>query len=100
MVTTMVAPQPPALGRDLPGMASISWQNACPWRTSVGRFWSMSVLVCRTGEVRAISILSSAWPWKDGIRNRPWTVPASSSRMLKVTRRAAAASWSASTLAS
>ena len=61
---------------------------------------SMSVFVCRTGEVRAISILFSAWPWKDGIRNRPWQVPASSSRIVKVTRRAAAASWSASTLPS
>ena len=43
MVTTMVAPQPPALGSEVAGTASMSWQNACPWRTSVGSDSSMSV---------------------------------------------------------
>ena len=54
----------------------------------------------RAGEHRARSILRSHWPCRVGMRNRPWQVPASSSRMVNMTRRAAAASWSASTLPS
>jgi hypothetical protein len=50
MVTTTVAPHPPAFGNDLAGMASMSWQNACPCRTSVGSDSSMSLTVERTGE--------------------------------------------------
>ena len=54
MVTTIVAEQPPAVGTDLAGTASRSWQNARPCRTGVGRFSSVlvSVSVWSSGRVR------------------------------------------------
>ena len=40
----MVAEQPPVLGSDSAGMDSMSWVNAMPWRTGVGRSGSMPQL--------------------------------------------------------
>ncbi len=105
MVTTTVAPQPPAFGRSSAEMASRSWVRAMPWRTGVGRSGSMPEsrsittvpsaarrVVARLGEARARIILISICPCSAGMRNRPWQVPSSSSHSDKVVRRRAWAS--------
>ena len=83
----------------------MSWVNAMPCRTGVGRSGSIphcpaSPVADRAGELIARIILASIWPCSAGIRNRPWVVPSSSSRMVNVVRCSARASSASSCLPS
>ena len=94
MVTTTVAPTPPVLGRSSLVIDSMSWVNAIPCRTGVGRSGSIPQLLLestgppvspvadRAGEEIARIIFESICPCSAGIRNRPWVVPSSSSHIV------------------